>query len=545
MSPTIFTRLRNRFSSIPTAIEASKPSPDEEAKDLEVLQKAIGDAVTAALNNDDFTTKVASHLASQIQPSIKTALDISALESKLLASNEQLNQITTSIDQLGSKIKALQEQVASPDISLLSSHTTKLDTIATGLLKLQEEGPAPVGAALSSHSTKLDSIVAELAAIKDDIESSTAESNNGLSDVSMQVEKVIEAVESQNTTLAEIKAADKGRDILAGISTSNESHAAHTNALDEIKTTSASTIPAISELKSQLDIISTALPEIHATTASTAPSITDLKSQIDALNATLSEMKAADSSSDILAGIKVSNESHTAHATVLNEIKSINEVTAPSIDDLKSQLETINTTLSEIRTADATSEILANVKASNESHAAHGARLKNIETTVSTPATVTEKVDLTTLDAAVQNISASSAETLAEVKLVKSLIETMPAPATTKDDEILTEMKSVKSMIEAVPAPPTVKDDQILTEVKSVKSLVEALPAPTIVKDDELLTQVKALKLLVEKNAVVTKVEEVGENDKAAEDVKTAGENGIKTEENGVNVEGGEVEAPA
>ena len=122
-SPSVLSRLRARLSSQPQLLEAPK-SGTEQAQDRDALQKSISDAVAAALNNEEFTKAVANHLAIQLQPSLKAALDISAVESKLLASNEQLTQrINDTNTQTSSKISKLSALVD-------TSNTTTTDKLS-------------------------------------------------------------------------------------------------------------------------------------------------------------------------------------------------------------------------------------------------------------------------------------------------------------------------------------------------------------------------------------------------------------------------------
>jgi hypothetical protein len=283
MAPSLFSW----GTSKPTEIEApTKLSAEEqeaqEAQERETFQKAVREA----LNNEDFTKAVASQLALQLQPTLKAASETSALvlESKILASNEQLSksvnesdtqtaskltdlgtsniataakisaleeavaQISASVSELTNTVKAVQEKVASLDTSALSSHTTSLDTISTNLQTLQEKGPAPIAAALGSHATKLDSIITDLAAVKEksdvsslakdlaaiktSIESGASVNTSGFSGLGSQIGSAIAAIEAQNGTLADIKNADTSKEILAA---TKDSHTAHSSALSEIK----------------------------------------------------------------------------------------------------------------------------------------------------------------------------------------------------------------------------------------------------------------------------------------------------------------------
>jgi hypothetical protein len=153
MSPSIFTRLKNHYFTSTPKIAAPKPSPEDEAKDREVFEKAITDAVciscsfhemlltttgqhrsqqrwyaartssapppfrcqgllhailSANTESTDFLKSVAGYLATQLQPTLKSALDFSSFEAKLLASTEQLSQrFDDSSTQTAGKVESL------------------------------------------------------------------------------------------------------------------------------------------------------------------------------------------------------------------------------------------------------------------------------------------------------------------------------------------------------------------------------------------------------------------------------------------------------
>ena len=429
MFPSLWQRLRGS-NSAPKAIAA--PTEEEQAKDKEAVQKAIAEAVSAALNGEDFTKAVAGHLATQLQPSLKAALDISTFETKLLESNAELSKrvdestalsntklsdlstlldanntttagkissieasvalITESLVELGYTVKALQQSVASPETSLLASHGEKLDTISTGLNTLREQGPARITGALSDQATKLDTIVAELAIIKSNAESAAAlkselstlktdlEISDGkqFSGIATQIDNVLKAIEAQNTTLAEIKAADVGSQVLAGVKASNDSHNSHAAALAE------------------------------------------LKSSHEEQTATLSELKAANISPEILEGVKASNEAHASHAKALSELQS----------------------------ASIQPDILAAVQSSNETLASHSATLSELKSIVGTPAAAAEAVDFSPLSAKLDEHSAHLSEIKSAVTTPAPAAETVDlAPLSAKLDEHSAHLADIKSTL--------------------------------------------------------------------------------------------------
>jgi hypothetical protein len=553
--------MTSRLSAAPAepTVDTAKPTEEELKQDQEVVQKAISDAVTAALNNDDFTKAVAVHLATQLQPTLKSALDISTVEENLsrrldeiqtattarlsdlsndlntlksadktAGLEEAVTQINVLLAALGKDVKAVQEQISQPDTTILSAHSTKLDGIATDLKTLQEQGPAPVGAALSSHTAKLDALATELKAVQEQIASPDT---SLLSSHSTKLDAIT----------AELAAAKENSETTTALKTITSDLAALKTDI-EAGATSSST--GISGLSSQ---------------------ITSVQSEIEAQTTTLSEIKAADASSDILAGIKISNDSHASHTAALSTLAPKDN--SADLADLKSQVATLSTTVSELKSSDISPEILSAVKSSNESHAAHATTLAEIKTATSTPAATAEKVDLTTIETDVKTILTtleSQSSTLSEIKTVADT----PAPAAEKtdisaleadvktlitnleshsgsvadlktssgatgaeilaaisaQDTILSQLKDGKpspevlAAIEAlktditgsnarvtethdsvnvlVHALPKVDNDEILTEVKGVKAAIGSIEIPKF-DNTEVISEIKAVKTLV------------------------------------------------
>jgi hypothetical protein len=598
MSPSLWQRLRGH-SSTPKAVAA--PTEEEQAKDKEAVQKAIAEAVSVALTGDDFTKAVAGHLATQLQPSLKSALDISTVETKLLESNAELSKridesnsqtntklsnlstaldtnnttaagkisaieaavahITESLVELGYTVKALQESVASPDTTLLTSHGEKLDTISTGLKTLHEQGPAPVSLALSDNATKLDTIAAELAIIKQNAESAAAlksdlgtfkadleiGQNTGFSGIGTQIGNVLTAIEAQNSTLLEIKAADVGSDVLAGVMASNDSHTAHAAALAELKSAheashaelkAGNLNPEILEgVKASNEAHAThakTLSEIQSIVATPAPTaekvdLSPLATKLDEHTAHLTDIKSAVSTPAPapekvdLSPLASKLDEHTAHLTELKSLASVPAPAAEKVDlsPLSTKLDEHSAHLSEIKTAVTTPAPvpapvdLSPLAATLDQHTAH---LDEIKSAVHTPAPAPEKVDLSHLEGSVKEIITtlhSQTTTLSEIK---------DSPT---DNTV--ELK-ILSTLEALQAEVGKEDAEILSSVKEVKTLIEEDKKD---QSAEILVEVKEVKALVGKISLsngVSTGEEVGESDKGVEVKKVEG-NGVKVEE--------------
>jgi hypothetical protein len=394
MSTTWFPRF---WGKAPAAIT---PAPvltaEEQAEDRAAFEKAITDAVAAAIKNEEFTQAVASNLASQLEPILKAALDLSSIEAKLLAANDQLTkrvdeadtqtvgklaglsslvdttsttnagkieaieaavaQITASLSELGSNVKELQSQVASPDTSVLSSHTAKLDNITTQLVAIK---------ANPETAATLKNITAELSSIK-----------------------------------ADIKNNESSVKILEGIKASNDSHASHAATLADIKSANDAAAPTLAGIHTQVGTAVTAL----------------------------SAIQNSDVHNEILSAAKASNESHAAHTAALSEIKAatatpvkIPESTdvsglETSVKSIITTLDTQKTTLSEIKAASSNADVLSAIKSQD----AVLAEIKG--STTSTEVT-------TSIQAIKSDISSSKDAVIEKVEAIKTAIAAIPAPA--------------------------------------------------------------------------------------------------------------------
>jgi hypothetical protein len=468
MSTSWFSRV---WGTAPAKIEPASAAltPEQQAEDRAAFEKALTDAVAAAIKNDEFTQAVATNLASQLQPSLKAALDISSVETKLLAANDQLAkqvgeadaqtttklaelsslidassttaagkvsaieaavaQITLSLSELGNNVKALQEQVASPDTTLLSQHSSKLDNLATDLKSVQAQIASPDASLLSSHSTKLDNIATDLVAIKASPETAAA----------------LKTITSELASIkADIKNDDSSVKILQGLQASNDAHTSHT--------------------------------------------------------ATLADIKSNDSSAKILEVLQTSNDAHAAHAATLAEIKAANEAAEPTLAGINTQVGTVLTTLSAIQSADVSGEILSATRASNESHAAHSAALSELKAAATAPAQVSEPTDISGLETSVKSIITTlgaQGSTLEEIKAATSAPaavaeKTDLAPLETSVKTIITTLDSQGSTLQeikaAASAPAAVAEKTDLAPLEtSVKTIITTLDSQTAT-----LTEIKS-----------------------------------------------------
>ncbi|KAK0101885.1 hypothetical protein ONS95_001303 [Cadophora gregata] len=237
----------------------------------------------------------------------------------------------------------------------------------------ERSGAAPDTDLLSSHTTKLDLISTDLAALKghaDTVEKIDAISSE-LGALKASVEagntsnaegftNVLAAVGEHTTVLGEIREKAPHPEILAALQQSNDSHALHTTTLSEIKERSLGSAPAavVSEggsvdHSSALEQIQTDLTALKENIAAGLTNNSDLGVKIDTVLTTIEGNKAEDPSVEILAAVKQSNESHAAHAAALEGLKSnsadVNPELGTQITGIVGKLDEHSTALEEIK----------------------------------------------------------------------------------------------------------------------------------------------------------------------------------------------------
>ncbi|KAH9215234.1 hypothetical protein DL95DRAFT_336775 [Leptodontidium sp. 2 PMI_412] len=179
-------------------------------------------------------------------------------------------------------------------------------------------------AALKGHADtveKIDVISSELVALKASVEAGNAANSEGFA-------SVLGAVGEHATSLIDIKEKAPHPDILAALQKSNDSHALHATTLSELKERSLGSAPApvVSEGGSvdhsaALQTIQADLTALKENIAAGLTNNTDLEAKIDTVLTTIEEQKVGHPGVEILAAVKQSNESHAAHAAALDSLK--------------------------------------------------------------------------------------------------------------------------------------------------------------------------------------------------------------------------------
>lgn len=288
----------------------------------------------------------------------------SVMQAQLDQLNADVGTIIDSIgSDLGSQVKSIKQQVAAPDTSLLSAYNMKLDTISTDVGGLRDR---------ADTSQILKDISINLEVLKDNVQAGIATSNEHFAVLNPHISDILSSVEAQWSKLKEIHTEDAKAEVLAAIQKSNQSHAAHTVALSELKDRAiasvpkpplASSSPETTALRALAADLASLKENIEAGLATNYENVSGIESKIDDVLATIEVHRAADPSADILAAVQKSNDSHASHAEALEGIKSISAVSASSsgasgIATLEPQIASIITTL------DSHTTTLDNIKAS-------------------------------------------------------------------------------------------------------------------------------------------------------------------------------------
>lgn len=293
----------------------------------------------------------------------QTNTSISVMQAQLDQLKADIGSIIDAIgSDLGTNVKLINQQVAAQDTSLLSTYSTKLDAITADLGALREH---------SNTADILQNVSTNLEALKDNMQASIASSNENFAVITPQMSSVLVTLEAQSSKLGEMTTGEPGAEILAAVHKSNDSHAAHANALEELKkrlvpvfeagpavsSDSPETVAALQGLSEDLG----SLKEIiDAGLASHHENFTGMGTKIDDVLTTLEAHRAADRSADILAAVQKSNDSHAAHATALEGIKPVDSAPAsgvdnsnlePQIANIISTLESHTTALGELKTS--------------------------------------------------------------------------------------------------------------------------------------------------------------------------------------------------
>ncbi|KAM0155636.1 hypothetical protein ACHAQE_006709 [Botrytis cinerea] len=474
--PPLSHRIRASFegrkshdSTSPKHASFSGSSPT----DPELLRRIIDEAISGEV----FQAGLASHIAKLLKPEIKTALDtIEPVVNAVLQHELLLKRTNNSVDHVLLKLESMadDEGAMTPGQARLSIHgaLTSHPIAEEGSLPISENSVSGTGTpvsvsnqesrplfnrgltytagklneisdSLDLNNHKLGKVVEGIAEINnlltsnerlDSLKESSDKNDTKTSVIQTQIDQLQENVRVVITRIGpdlgiNVKAIN---DHLTGETTIQETRAVASNG-------SGGDVELLQAISSKLEALKDSL---ETGTSSHNDNLGLLKEQINALQSTLAaqkeilgEIKEADNSTEVLAGIHKSNESHEAHATILGELK---ERSTP-LADLSTQpaptsadAETLQTILIEVqksneahekntaaleslKESDTNAVILAEVQKSDDLHLSHASALESLKSSTPPPEQSTA-IDLGSFETKMGSLIETSTAILAEVQ---------------------------------------------------------------------------------------------------------------------------------
>ncbi|CAG8983827.1 hypothetical protein HYALB_00005465 [Hymenoscyphus albidus] len=303
---------KDDIDALKTSTEQSTTTASVLQAQLDQLKEDIGlivDAVGSNLgkNVENINQQVAEHPA--LLETHATKLDAITTD---LASLKGTADISEKIDSISAQLDALKTAVesssgaptessgagASPEVmealqksnDFHASHATVLNEIKERSLTQGSEPAAPSTGG-ESDPAALQALQAEITSIKENIETGFASSGENLAglsskmeeisskvdEISNKVDEVSSKVDVVSSTVEEHKAADNGADILAAVQKSNDSHAAHAEALEGVKSLGGS-VAAPASYDTNFAALETQLADLHSKMEAHSGSLEQIKS---------------------------------------------------------------------------------------------------------------------------------------------------------------------------------------------------------------------------------------------------------------------------
>jgi hypothetical protein len=510
--------------------------------------EALRSIIDQAINSETFLNAIAANLAKLIKPSIKTALDtiqpvvetVYNHEVLLRKTNRSVENILERLDSVAEtgNLGPIDAEGEGPSISrTLRNKSNGGLTSAFGvedIKHLVEQNNAQNAAKLSELLGSVEANNAKIIEVIEGIHGMNAalgpteevldamkdlseQSNNKAlvmqgqldqlkadignvisavgSDLGSNVKAIDQKIASQDTLLLSSHTAK-----LDSISTDLEALKRQSNALEALQYISA-------KLEALQESVQAGISSSNDSFAIIAPKISNVLTAINAQSNILAEIKAGDSSTEILAAVKKSNDLHQSHTAVLREINdrsvSVGIESAPAnisseletlhalsadltslkesiklgltsntenLTDLGTKLDDVFTTLEAHRVADPSPEILAAVQKSNASHAAHAIALDEIKALSVSPVPVRSDSDNLSLEpqiAAIVTTLGTHTSVLEEIK-TSSVSNTGPVPPSFQSEALETNISTIINMLDSHTGLLTELKDDVGAEILTI-----------------------------------------------------------------------------
>ncbi|POS86096.1 hypothetical protein EPUL_004441 [Erysiphe pulchra] len=391
MSTTgLLNRLKAKLSSqqFSTKDIASLAERENEIKQ-KAINQSICDAVTAAINSEEFTKAVAECLASELKPSLKN-LDPSSYCSKLQLSTDKISHQFESQDTKLTHLSTILET----SNSSTAEKVTNIEASINNITKLQEDLEKSFKGTEEKQKSQIDHLAAEIATVQDKLASEIAAVPNKLaSEIATVQEKfaaeivtvqeklvtintsllnqiesaktdivaaaitpfpeliksldlVLKTLDQNSSKLDEVNAKDLSSEVLTSIQDLNKLQTIHAADLGSLKTSTETSLNNTVKLISDTENISS--------------SLVVTRDQINNVNTVLSDIKSSNMTADILAETKISNESLERSTSLLEEIKTNQMELLPAVSASNSSHESHNKSLTDMKQIE--SEILESLK---------------------------------------------------------------------------------------------------------------------------------------------------------------------------------------
>jgi hypothetical protein len=364
------------------------------------------------------------------------------VEAAIVSNNEHFESLGSQVDTVVGSIKShssilseIKNNDTSADVlaavkdthNMHASHSKSLDEIkgtcsSSGVLASLQN----LQDLHTSHAASLDEIKSrDLTSASVPVATAGPIQVDGLDSISATLESLKANVEAQHTMVSEIHARDSSASIISAV---QESHASHTQALEDLKSreskdSSAEILAAIQDSQSTH---AKSLEELKAAGSykETLAAVKDLHELHDSHAKSLDEIKANNSSPEILAAIKGLHGLQESHASTLDEIRSrdlapittaavaeaapsstvdLSETTAAlqalnaelaavaenvkaglnansdGFLDLGAKIEAVLAGVEGLKEGDKSADILAAVEASHDMHASHKSALSELK----------------------------------------------------------------------------------------------------------------------------------------------------------------------
>lgn len=389
----------------------------------------------------------------------------STAKSEILAAIQTSHDYHDGRSQARSLIDASANTTTADNTSALHEIKTYLATHSTVLGEIKERSlVAPVettgGDATSATLQEIKTYLETHSTVLDELKERPATLDT---DTTATIQELKTYLESQSTVLEELK----GRPIVDGAENTAilqdiKSHLdSHSVALGEIQERSIvpetvdgpeASLP-FEDIKSHLESHSTALNELKE--RSLAPpsfDTTEITTSLDAIKTQLeSHATLLEEIKEVSIVPEVSTETSTTLETLKTQLESLKEIIETGygsnnevVGVLESKIDNILVTIEGHKATDSSTEILAALQKSNDSHDSHATALDGVKSLVVVPSPVSDPVDLTGVESQLTTITT----TLEGYTTALSEFNTREPPPFVSDEALNLEVKSISATLE-------------------------------------------------------------------------------------------------